>query len=126
MNSQDGVKNARDRLIIALDVPTAAEAVDLSQTLSGDISFFKIGLQLYTAEGPAIVHRVRSTGANVFLDLKLFDIPNTVGKAGRGRSWPRHLDVDYSPRRRPTNDRSRCCGMSAGTLAPRRHRAHEL
>ena len=81
MNSQDGLKNARDRLIIALDVPSAAEAVELSSRLSGDISFFKIGLQLYTAEGPAIVHRVRSNGASVFLDLKLFDIPNTVGKA---------------------------------------------
>ena len=81
MNSQDSVKNARDRLIIALDVATAAKAVDLSDCLSGDISFFKIGLQLYTAEGPAIVHRVRASGAHVFLDLKLFDIPTTVGKA---------------------------------------------
>ena len=81
MNSQDGVKNARDRLIIALDVPTAAEAVELTNRLSGDISFFKIGLQLYTAEGPTIVHRVLASGANVFLDLKLFDIPNTVSKA---------------------------------------------
>ena len=81
MNSEDGVKNARNRLIVALDVPTAAEAIDLAERLSGQISFFKIGLQLYTAEGPEIVRRVQATGARVFLDLKLFDIPNTVGKA---------------------------------------------
>ncbi len=81
MNSQHGVKNARERLIIALDVPTGAEAVDLSQRLASEISFFKIGLQLYTAEGPEIVRRVGAAGASVFLDLKLFDIPNTVAKA---------------------------------------------
>ena len=81
MNSEQAVKNARDRLIIALDVPTAAQAVDLSQQLAAEISFFKIGLQLYTAEGPEIVRRVQASGANVFLDLKLFDIPNTVAKA---------------------------------------------
>lgn len=81
MNSQDGVKNARDRLIVALDVPTAGEAIDLAERLAGEISFFKIGLQLYTAEGPEIVRRVQAAGAQVFLDLKLFDIPNTVGKA---------------------------------------------
>ena len=81
MNLHDEVKNARERLIIALDVPTAAEAVALTERLAGEISFFKIGLQLYTAEGPDIVRRVRASGANVFLDLKLFDIPNTVAKA---------------------------------------------
>ena len=81
MNSQDDVKNARERLIIALDVPTAPEAVNLAEQLSTEVSFFKVGLQLYTAEGPEIVRRIRRSGANVFLDLKLFDIPNTVGKA---------------------------------------------
>lgn len=81
MNSLHEVKNARDRLIVALDVPTGTAAVGLAQSLAGEISFFKVGLQLYTAEGPEIVRRVRASGANVFLDLKLFDIPNTVGKA---------------------------------------------
>ena len=81
MNSKPGVKNARDRLIVALDVPTAAEAVNLLERLAGEISFFKIGLQLYTAESPEIVRSVQASGANVFLDLKLFDIPNTVAKA---------------------------------------------
>ena len=46
-----------------------------------EISFFKIGLQLYTAEGPEIVRAVLATGAKVWLDLKLYDIPNTVARA---------------------------------------------
>ena len=81
MNPEPAVKNARDRLIVALDVPTAADAASLSAQLVAEISFFKIGLQLYTAEGPEIVRAVQGSGANVFLDLKLFDIPNTVAKA---------------------------------------------
>jgi orotidine-5'-phosphate decarboxylase len=70
-----------DKIIVALDVATKTKALDLVEQLRGDISFFKIGLQLYTAEGPEIVRTVRATGANVFLDLKLHDIPNTVALA---------------------------------------------
>ncbi len=73
--------NARDRLIIALDVPEAAHALALAHELSGEVTFFKIGLQLYTAAGPEIVRAISATGARVFLDLKLHDIPNTVAKA---------------------------------------------
>ncbi len=73
--------NARERLIIALDVPSAQEALSLVRELSRDISFFKIGLELFTAAGPDVVRAVIATGAQVFLDLKLHDIPNTVGKA---------------------------------------------
>ncbi len=71
----------RDRLIIALDFPGAPEALALVRQLSGEVRFFKIGLQLYTAAGPDIVRALRDTGAEVFLDLKLHDIPNTVAKA---------------------------------------------
>jgi orotidine-5'-phosphate decarboxylase len=81
MNAKDDVKNARDRLIVALDFPTAAQALDLVRELSGEVSFFKIGLQLYTAAGPEVIHAVVATGAQVFLDLKLHDIPNTVAKS---------------------------------------------
>ena len=81
MNAKDEVKNARDRLIVALDFPTAPQALDLVRDLSGEVSFFKIGLQLYTAAGPEIALAVAATGAQVFLDLKLHDIPNTVAKA---------------------------------------------
>jgi orotidine-5'-phosphate decarboxylase len=72
---------AADKIIVALDVATKQKALDLIEQLRGNISFFKIGLQLYTAEGPDIVRSVRATGANVFLDLKLHDIPNTVALA---------------------------------------------
>jgi orotidine-5'-phosphate decarboxylase len=72
---------AADKIIVALDVPTKKEALRLVDQLRGEISFFKIGLQLYTAEGPEIVRAVLGKGANVFLDLKLHDIPNTVARA---------------------------------------------
>ena len=70
-----------DKIIVALDVATKEKALDLIEQLRNQISFFKIGLQLYTAEGPEIVRAARATGANVFLDLKLHDIPNTVALA---------------------------------------------
>src|SRR5437588_8750470 len=70
-----------DKIIVALDVPTKVAALDLVDQLREHISFFKIGLQLYTSEGPEIVCAVLSTGAKVWLDLKLHDIPNTVARA---------------------------------------------
>jgi orotidine-5'-phosphate decarboxylase len=72
---------ARDKIIVALDLPRKEMALDLVRQLAGQISFFKIGLQLYTAEGPEIVRVVLETGAKVFLDLKLHDIPSTVARA---------------------------------------------
>ena len=70
-----------DKIIVALDVPTKEEALALVDQLRDEISFFKIGLQLYTAEGPEIVRAVLSKDAKVWLDLKLHDIPNTVARA---------------------------------------------
>jgi orotidine-5'-phosphate decarboxylase len=70
-----------EKIIVALDVPTKKRALDLVEQLQGEISFFKVGLQLYTAEGPEIVRAVLATGAKVWLDLKLYDIPNTVARA---------------------------------------------
>jgi orotidine-5'-phosphate decarboxylase len=70
-----------DRIIVALDVPTKDAALDLVSQLQDAVSRFKIGLQLYTAEGPTIVREVLAAGAKVFLDLKLHDIPNTVARA---------------------------------------------
>ena len=68
-------------MIVALDFPTQAKALALVSVLSGSVSTYKIGLQLYTASGPAIVQAVAASGAKIFLDLKLHDIPNTVAKA---------------------------------------------
>jgi orotidine-5'-phosphate decarboxylase len=79
-----------DKIIVALDVPTKTAALELVEQLRNEISFFKIGLQLYTTEGPEIVRAVLATGAKVFLDLKLHDIPNTVARAVESAS---HLGV---------------------------------
>jgi orotidine-5'-phosphate decarboxylase len=72
---------AADKIIVALDVATKEKALDLVEQLRSEISFFKIGLQLYTAEGPEIVRAVLAAGVKVWLDLKLYDIPNTVARA---------------------------------------------
>lgn len=88
MNSQTGlsstnfVANRGPVPIVALDVASASDAIALAQALP-DTDFFKIGLQLYTAEGPDIVRRVLDAGKRVFLDLKYHDIPNTVAGAVR-------------------------------------------
>jgi orotidine-5'-phosphate decarboxylase len=76
-----GMTNVADKIIVALDVATKKKALELVDQLRGEISFFKIGLQLYTAEGPGIVRAILGTGAQVWLDLKLYDIPNTVRQA---------------------------------------------
>jgi orotidine-5'-phosphate decarboxylase len=81
MKSSSPTVSTRDRLIVALDFPNQAKALALVSVLSGTVSIYKIGLQLYTAAGPEIVRAIAATGANIFLDLKLHDIPNTVAKA---------------------------------------------
>lgn len=68
-------------LVFALDVPSGAEALALVDALGGEVGVFKIGLELFVAEGPAIVKAVRGRGVDVFLDLKLHDISNTVASA---------------------------------------------
>jgi orotidine-5'-phosphate decarboxylase len=73
----------QDRLIVALDVETLAEAERLVDRLQGLVTRFKIGSQLFTAAGPAAVESVHKGGAEVFLDLKFHDIPNTVAGAAR-------------------------------------------
>ena|ERR1044072_2693035 len=87
-----------DRIIVALDVPTKREALELVEKLGDQISFFKIGLQLYTAEGPEVVRAVSSTGSKVWLDLKLYDIPNTVARAveSAGRIGAQMLTIHLS------------------------------
>ncbi len=72
---------AADRIIVALDVASKAEALKLVTQLREQISFFKVGLQLYTATGPDLIREMATHGAGVFLDLKLHDIPNTVAGA---------------------------------------------
>jgi orotidine-5'-phosphate decarboxylase len=64
--------------IVPLDVRTAAEAMELVDHLGERCSFYKVGNELFTAEGPSIVRALRARGRDVFLDLKFHDIPNTV------------------------------------------------
>ncbi len=71
----------RDRLIVALDVSSAAQARQIVQSIGECASTYKIGKQLFTAEGPQIVRDLVSSGRKVFLDLKFHDIPNTVAAA---------------------------------------------
>ena len=73
----------RQRLIVALDVSSAAAARKIVAAVGDSASTYKVGMQLYTAEGPAIVRELVSSGRRVFLDLKYHDIPNTVGAAVR-------------------------------------------
>ncbi len=71
----------RDRLIVALDVPSAREARDLVLRIGAAAGIYKVGLQLFTAEGAGFVRELVASGRKVFLDLKFHDIPNTVGLA---------------------------------------------
>src|SRR5450755_1370409 len=71
----------RQRLIVALDVSTAEAARNIVAAVGDSAHAYKVGMQLYTAEGPAIVRQLTASGRRVFLDLKYHDIPNTVGAA---------------------------------------------
>ena len=74
---------ARDRLIVALDVPNAGAAKELVKRLEGSCKWFKVGMELFTAAGPSIVEQLVARGNSIFLDLKFHDIPNTVAGAVR-------------------------------------------
>lgn len=71
-----------ERIIIALDVEDRPQALELVRQLEA-ARIFKVGLELFTAEGPSLLRDIKALGKDVFLDLKLHDIPNTVGEAVR-------------------------------------------
>lgn len=81
-----------DRIIIPLDVNGLDPALDLVERLGPDTTFYKVGLELFTACGPAVVEALRVRQKDVFLDLKLHDIPNTVAGAVRRAA---ELDVRF-------------------------------
>ncbi len=82
-------------VVVALDVPSAEEAVSLAQTLSPHVGGFKIGLELLMGPGPSLLGIVEEYGCPVLCDAKLHDIPNTVNRAARrlGRYGVRWLTV---------------------------------
>jgi orotidine-5'-phosphate decarboxylase len=71
----------KEKICLVLDVSTRKEAMDLVRPLHDLTGMFKVGMQLFTAEGPPIVREIISAGGKVFLDLKFHDIPNTVASA---------------------------------------------
>ncbi|HTV55238.1 MAG TPA: orotidine 5'-phosphate decarboxylase / HUMPS family protein, partial [Terriglobia bacterium] len=74
-------RDVREKLIVALDVSSASEAKKIISAIGDSVLTYKVGMQLYTAEGPSIVRELAASGRRVFLDLKYHDIPNTVGAA---------------------------------------------
>jgi orotidine-5'-phosphate decarboxylase len=82
---------ADPRLIVPLDVPTAAEARAMAARLGDAVGFYKVGLELFATEGMALAKELKGQGKQVFLDWKLHDIGATVERAARalaGRSPP--------------------------------------
>ena len=84
-------QNLRSRVIVALDEESLSDAERLLDNLAGKACHYKVGLQLFTSAGKAAVQAIKARGAQVFLDLKLHDIPNTVASAVRSA---RNLGVD--------------------------------
>jgi orotidine-5'-phosphate decarboxylase len=85
LNQGEGLnkKDPRQRLIVALDVSTSAAARQIVAAVGDSALTYKVGMQLYTAEGPQVVRDLVASGRKVFLDLKYHDIPNTVEAAVR-------------------------------------------
>ena len=73
-------EEAKKRLILALDVPNIDAGLAVLDRVQGEVGLVKIGLQLFTANGPGAVEQVKKRGFDIFLDLKMHDIPNTVAK----------------------------------------------
>lgn len=89
------MSNPGNRIIFPLDVSSEREAWEWSLKLQDKVGIMKVGLEVFTQFGPLALHGPHQTGADVFLDLKLHDIPNTVGKAAEAaaRHHPKFLSV---------------------------------
>jgi orotidine-5'-phosphate decarboxylase len=83
---------SRNRLIVALDVPTRAEALSVAERVGPHAGHLKVGMRLFTAEGPDLVRALKAAGHGIFLDLKYHDIPNTVAEAAAAAAA---LGVDF-------------------------------
>ena len=80
---------AKEKIIVALDTPDSTSALRIVDDLQDAVSWVKVGLQLFTAEGPWIIKALRERRLKVFLDLKFHDIPNTARRSGAFRGPPR-------------------------------------
>ncbi|MFH1913394.1 MAG: orotidine-5'-phosphate decarboxylase [Pseudomonadota bacterium] len=104
-------------LVVALDYPDAASALAMARSLRGAVPWVKVGLELFAAEGPSVVSPLKELGFKVFLDMKFFDIPNTV--LGAARSAAR-LGVDMITIHALGGERMACAAMEgcAGGALP--------
>src|SRR5258706_11453285 len=93
-----GEQRADSRIIVALDVPNASAAQEMVRRIGDSANFYKVGLQLFAAEGPSVVRELVASGRKVFLDLKLHDIPNTVAGGGESRGGTRGGRIRPPPR----------------------------
>jgi orotidine-5'-phosphate decarboxylase len=75
------VSDARSRLAVALDLATREGILEAARTLAPEVGALKLGLEAFVSQGPGLVKEIAATGARLFLDLKLHDIPNTVARA---------------------------------------------
>jgi orotidine-5'-phosphate decarboxylase len=73
--------SVEDRVILALDVSSSEQALSVVDRFSSMVNTFKVGLELFTAEGPQVIEKIHQRNKKVFLDLKFHDIPNTVARA---------------------------------------------
>lgn len=78
--------NPEDRVILALDTPDYVEALDIVRMFRNEVGMFKVGSELFTSAGPAIIERIHALRKKVFLDLKFHDIPTTVSRAAAAAS----------------------------------------
>ncbi len=116
--------SAAESVIIALDVDAREKALEMVRKLSPGVSWFKVGMELFSAVGPEIVREIAATGAKVFVDLKFHDIPNTVAGAGAAitRLGAAMFNVHCSGGRemmRQTLERSREAALKDGLELPR-------
>ncbi len=113
-------KSIGDRVIVPLDVPTQAEAIALVDCLP-EVSFWKVGLELFVGSGPSILSELKTRQKRIFLDLKLHDIPNTV--VGACRSAARYhvdlLTIHATCGRKALKDAQAVLEETAGDQAPK-------
>ena len=101
----------RERLIMALDVPSIPDAQALVEKLDDSVIFYKVGMELFmSGDYFGFIEWLKQHGKKVFVDLKFFDVPETVGRAGRcpTSAWPFHRPSSVRSRGRPARRDDRC------------------